>query len=452
MIRDRDEAARNEREAAERTALHTRQPPAQQGFDPAAAARATDSSASRSPAVRLIDRYLHAAADKGASDLHLEYRSATVSEIEFCDTDRRASTTREFSAAVKVRARVDGRLRALDGPPPNLAASLLTRLRLMARVDLSERRLPQDGRFSFEHGGKTLDIRAAFVPVHGGEKVVMRLLRRGERTRSLEELGLEAEQLACMDPALMSAGGLVVIAGPTGAGKTTSAYAVVERMRDPTLSVVSAEDPVEQTLEGVAQIAIDDECGRTFARVLRGILRLDPDIILIGEIRDEQSAEIACRAALTGHRVVTTLHASDTREAHTRLLDIGVPEPMLAATVKLVVAQRLLRRLCTRCRATKPVPEFARRAFRTVGLSAPVRVATAAGCRHCENTGYASRFPVFEIFVRDSGERGRPNPRPGGDSLFAAALARVAKLDTTIEEALSQCPAPQPAGTEPEAP
>jgi type II secretory ATPase GspE/PulE/Tfp pilus assembly ATPase PilB-like protein len=448
MIRDRNEAMSDKRQTPAASAdsrpglADTR--PVRSNVGP------TESSASRSPAVRLIDRYLRAAAASGASDLHLEYRSAEAAGTRL-DGGRSTSPSSEFAAALEVRARVDGRLRALDAPPPNLAVSLLTRLRLMARVDLGERRLPQDGRFSFEHDGTTLDVRAAFVPIHGGEKVVLRFLRRGDRTLSLAELGLHAEQLARVDSALATAGGLVVIAGPTGAGKTTSAYAVVEHMRDPTLAVVSAEDPVERNLEGVAQIAVDDECGRTFARVLRGILRLDPDIILIGEIRDEQSAEIACRAALTGHRVVTTLHASDAGEAHMRLRDIGIPEPMLAATVKLVVAQRLLRRLCRRCRIEKPAPEFARRAFRNAGIPAPVRIATAGGCRRCEQTGYRTRFPVFEIFAEDGENREPEKATAVGNSLLAAALAHVAALETTLEEALSQCPAPRCAAIEPAA-
>lgn len=439
MIRDRNEAAPNELGMYEQSAESR---PVRTNSDP------VEVPASRSPAVRLIDRYLRAAAASGASDLHLEYRSAEAAGTRSDGAGRPGSKARQCGAALEVRARVDGRLRALDAPPPNLAVSLLTRLRLMARVDLGERRLPQDGRFSFEHDGATLDVRAAFVPVHGGEKVVLRFLRRGERNLSLPELGLKAEQLSRVDSALATAGGLVVIVGPTGAGKTTSAYAVVERMREPTLSVVSAEDPVERNLHGVAQIAVDDECGRTFARVLRGILRLDPDIILIGEIRDEHSAEIACRAALTGHRVVTTLHASDTSEAHMRLLDIGIPEPMLVATVKLVVAQRLLRRLCRSCRIEKPAPDFVRHSFQTAGIPAPVRVASAGGCRRCDQTGYLTRFPVFEIFSYDRKLHDRDKTAPAGENLLASALAHVAKLDTTLEEALSQCPAPRRSDTE----
>jgi type II secretory ATPase GspE/PulE/Tfp pilus assembly ATPase PilB-like protein len=268
----------------------------------------------------------------------------------------------------------------------------------------------------------------------------MRFLWQSDQALSLEDLGFDEAQLAGIGAALDTAGGLTIIAGPTGSGKTTSAYAAINRMHDPSLAVVTAEDPVERTLAGIAQIAIDEDCGRTFSRVLRGILRLDPDIVMIGEIRDEQSAQIACRASLTGHRVVTTLHASDTREAWIRMIDIGVAESLLAATTKLIIAQRLLRRLCKHCRIVRPARDFDRNIFFTAGLAAPAKVAAQHGCSRCNQTGYTGRFPVLEIFDRAVNPGTAADSRPRTGALLTQALGYVKRLETSLEEAISQCP------------
>jgi len=372
-------------------------------------------SGATAPAVRLVDQYLADAVSSGASDLHIEPHGATAS----------------------IRVRIDGRLHVLASPPTSLLHPLLARLRVLARVDLAERRLPQDGRFSFRHGKEIVEVRAAFMPVHGGEKIALRLLRADTSCTSLVELGLDAAEAAVVRRMLTKPSGLVIVAGPTGSGKTTTLYAALESLRTPDISIVTAEDPVERNLEGTAQIPVDDDCGRTFAVVLRSILRLDPDVLMVGEMRDGESARIACRAALTGHRVLTTLHTADTREARIRLLDMGVPEYLVTATMSLVVAQRLLRRLCECCRTRRAASDEEREMFRKAGLPAPDCLADAMGCNACSGRGYRGRLAVFELLAFD--EPGQSSPRPHA-TLLENGLRRAAETVTSIAEVLSQCP------------
>jgi len=369
--------------------------------------------------VRLVDQYLADAVAAGASDLHFEPVRATAS----------------------VRARIDGRLHGLASPPASLLLPVFARLRVLARVDLAERRLPQDGRFLFRHRDGLVEIRAAFMPVHGGEKVSLRLLRANDSATSLAALGLDPDDEATLVMALAKPSGLVVVAGPTGSGKTTTLYAAVESLRTPEVSIVTAEDPVERDLDGVAQIPIDEDAGRTFAVVLRSILRLDPDVLMVGEMRDGESARIACRAALTGHRVLTTLHTADTREARVRLLDMGVPEYLVGATMTLVVAQRLLRRLCRACGTKRSVHERERTLYTEVGLAPPEALVHPTGCPACSGRGYRGRLAIFELLAVDHGDRRAETPRT---TLMQSGLVRAAEGVTTLAEVLSQCPSGRP--------
>jgi type II secretory ATPase GspE/PulE/Tfp pilus assembly ATPase PilB-like protein len=232
---------------------------------------------------------------------------------------------------------------------------------------------------------------------------------------------------------------MIVVAGPTGSGKTTTLYACLERLRDPRVSIITVEDPVERRIEGMAQIAVDEECGRSFARVLRSVLRLDPDVIMIGEMRDTDSARIACRAALTGHRVLTTLHTADTREAPVRLGDMGVPEYLVAATLSLVVAQRLLPTLCERCATTGAIRSHERDAFARVGVDPPRELALPRGCAECNGEGFRGRTAVFELLDLRSRATGDTVP---ARSLLRSALLLAAAGKTTVGEALARCPAP----------
>ena len=373
--------------------------------------------AATSPAMRLLDRYLAIAVEAGASDLHLE----------------------PGVAGLEVRMRVDGVLRILEPPPENVADALLMRARLLAHVDLAERRLPQDGRFVFEHAGGAVDVRAAFMPVHRGERLALRMMQSDTKLTVFDELGLEPPDREAFARALERPHGMVAVVGPTGSGKTTTLYAALERLRRPQLSLMTVEDPVERELAGIAQIAVDEDCGRTFAAVLRAILRQDPDVSMVGEMRDPDSARIACRAALTGHRVLTTLHTADTREAVLRLSDLEIPDYLVRATLALVIAQRLVRRLCTRCR-TVSAPRPAEAAlFGALAMEAPSRLARAAGCEACSGDGYRGRRAVFELLPMFDGAAAKVTPRR---YLLQEGLRLAASGETTFEEVVAVCPEP----------
>jgi general secretion pathway protein E len=377
-----------------------------------------------SPAVRRLAALLAEAVESGASDVHFEP-----------DRD-----------GLRIRIRVDGQLRDLEPPPVSLVAALLTRIRLLARVDLAERRLPQDGRFTWALGpGETIDVRAAFLPAARGEKIALRLLRQPSSTGaapSLDALGMRAADRTRFEAALARPNGLVLVVGPTGSGKSTTLHAALVHLRGATRSLASVEDPVEFDIAGVSQVAVDEEVGRTFAVVLRALLRQDPDVLMVGEIRDDESARIACRAALTGHLVLSTLHASHAREALLRLPEIGVAEYLVRATVALVVAQRLVRRLCERCRGTAPATPDAAAWFGCAGLEAPRVLPRAVGCERCRGGGYRGRIALFEL-AGSSGDA--PSPFSPG-SLGAAGLAHVIDGRTTVEEVLVHCPHPAESG------
>jgi type II secretory ATPase GspE/PulE/Tfp pilus assembly ATPase PilB-like protein len=379
-------------------------------------------NAATSPAMRLLDRYLAIAVDAGASDLHLE----------------------PGVAGLAVRMRVDGVLRTLEGPPENVADALLMRARLLARVDLAERRLPQDGRFVFEHAAGNVDVRAAFMPVHRGERLALRMMQSETKLTVFDDLGLEPPDREVFGRALERPHGLVAVVGPTGSGKTTTLYAALARLRRPQLSLMTVEDPVERELPGIAQIAVDEDCGRTFAAVLRAILRQDPDVIMVGEMRDPDSARIACRAALTGHRVLTTLHTADTREAVLRLSDLEIPDYLIRATLSLVIAQRLVRRLCTVCGGAAPARAAEAALFRALGMDAPASVGRARGCDTCGGEGYRGRRAVFELLPMidaGGGSRGEVKVTPRR-YLLQEGLRLAAAGATTFEEVVSVCPEP----------
>lgn len=334
---------------------------------------------------------------------------------------------------------MDGHLQDLDPPPAALVPALLTRIRLLARVDLAERRLPQDGRFSWTlDASERIDIRAAFLPAARGEKIALRLLRHRGAAPALDTLGMAPGELARAQQALARPNGLVLVVGPTGSGKSTTLHSALVHLRDSARSLASVEDPVEFDIAGVCQVAVDEEVGRTFAVVLRALLRQDPDVLMIGEIRDDDSARIACRAALTGHLVLSSLHASDTREALLRLPEIGVPDYLVRATVTLVIAQRLVRSICEHCREAVETPFEAHEWFARAGLAAPASMPKATGCGLCQGRGYRGRLALFETATSS-------NDSPGAfcaGSLGASGLAQVLAGHTTVEEVLTHCPHP----------
>jgi len=378
--------------------------------------------------MRALDHYLDLAVEHGASDVHLEPHPEGFATS---DVDRGGRVT-----ALRVRLRIDGRLRDVEPPPPHLTSPLLTRLRLLARVDLSESRLPQDGRFTFTRAGRRIDVRAGFMPVEGGEKVALRLLDRGGEGLTIAGLGLAPDARLAFEHAIEAANGLVIVAGPTGSGKTTTLYAAIAHLCREDLSILTVEDPVERKIAGVSQVNIDEDCGRTFPVVLRAVLRQDPDILLVGEIRDPESARIACRSALTGHLVLTTLHSSDAVEALVRMEEMGLPSYLVRGTVTMVVAQRLVRRLCGDCRSERPILPYDAAVFAEGGVAAPSRVPVACGCATCEMQGYRGRLAVFE--VRDA--RAQEPAAGSGMTLLRHGLDKVLAGETTLEEVLAECP------------
>ncbi|MFT4569528.1 MAG: type II secretory ATPase GspE/PulE/Tfp pilus assembly ATPase PilB-like protein [Hyphomicrobiaceae bacterium] len=366
-----------------------------------------------SPAARLVERCLTEATAAGASDLHLEPEEK----------------------GLRLRARIDGSLCEMASPPPALVGPFLARLRLLAGADIAERRLPQEGRFRVSLGDSGIvDVRCAFLPVTRGEKITLRLLARKTTPRSLAALGLPSDCEVRVKTHLSRPDGLIVVAGPTGSGKTTTLYACMEEAQRPDRSMVSVEDPVEAELAAVAQVPVHEEIGRGFAPVLRALLRHDPDVIMIGEIRDTESAAIACRAALTGHLVLSSLHATDCAEVAPRLREMGVPNYLVHATLRLVVAQRLLRTPCTDCAIAAPPSREELRWLVRFDIQAPNSVLRSVGCPQCNGTGYLGRTPAFAVV--------EPSSNTGNSCLLAAALDKVVARQTTMAEALARCPVP----------
>lgn len=320
--------------------------------------RTTPDMTSEAPAVRLVQTTLERAADAGASDVHLE----------------------PIEGAFRVRLRIDGTLQEIGRYPIGLAPAVVSRLKILSRLDIAERRLPQDGRLTFSSSnGGAIDVRVSALPTVYGESIVLRLLRPPSQHLGLAGLGLQAQALDQLRAALAAAHGMVLVTGPTGSGKTTTLYAALREIDAEARNVVTAEDPVEARIAGVNQVQVNEEIGFGFATALRAFLRQDPDVILVGEIRDSITAEIAVRAALTGHVVLSTLHANDAASTITRLIEMGVAPFLVAAALRLVVAQRLVRRCCTEC--------------------------AGGGCTNCRMSGFRGRIGLFETLPLDEGMR-----------------------------------------------
>ncbi|HEX7119598.1 MAG TPA: GspE/PulE family protein [Longimicrobiales bacterium] len=397
------------------------------GADAAADALADDleEMANQAPVVRLVNLLLAEAVAAGASDVHLEAEPA----------------------GMRVRYRLDGVLHDAPAPPAHMRAAVISRLKIMAELDIAERRLPQDGRVRLRMEDRELDLRVSTLPTLFGESVVLRILDGRRAVMGLDGLGLGADTLASLNAFAARAHGVLLATGPTGSGKTTTLYALVQRLRTGREKIISVEDPVEYELEGVAQVPVRAAAGLTFARALRSILRQDPDVLLVGEMRDPETAEICAQAALTGHLVLSTLHTNDAPSALTRLLDLGVPDYLVASTVELVLAQRLVRVVCDACaRSVAPEPAVRREMARDGAEVRRVRV--GRGCDACRQTGYRGRAGIYELLVVDDDIRGellrRPNARAirkialekGMRSLRVDGWRQVAAGVTTPEEVL----------------
>jgi general secretion pathway protein E len=359
------------------------------------------------PVIRLINALVAQAVQRGASDIHLEPAPGN-------ETDSAAH-------GMAVRLRHDGVMEEVLRLPAEVAPMLVSRVKVMARLDIAEKRLPQDGRISLTLGQRALDVRVSTLPARGGERVVMRILDQSSVGLELKDLGLDAATHGALTDALSSPNGIVLVTGPTGAGKTTTLYAALKRLNDGKRNILTVEDPVEYAVQGVGQTQVDTRVGLTFAQGLRAILRQDPDVVMVGEIRDRETAEIAVQAALTGHLVLSTVHANSAAGAITRLRDFGVETFLIAATLRAVVAQRLVRLVCPVCMTEEPLaPALARR----IGLPAGIPVAKANGCERCRHSGYTGRKGLFELITADGPVRALINDGAGEGQLERAGLQR----------------------------
>ena len=327
------------------------------------------------PVVRLINALLQEAIKEGASDIHIE-------------TQERA---------LKVRFRIDGILRDMVEPKRALAPLLVSRIKVMARLDIAEKRLPQDGRVSLRVGGHEVDVRVSTIPSQYGERVVMRLLDRSATRLGLDRLGMSPRDAATFAQLLARPDGMLLVTGPTGSGKTTSLYAALDHLNDKTRNIMTVEDPIEYSVDGIGQMQVNPRTELTFARGLRAILRQDPDVIMVGEVRDRETAQVAVESAMTGHFVLSTLHTNTAIGAVSRLIDMGVERFLLAPMLVGVVAQRLVRRLCPECRT--PDTATASDAGMIDGLAVGDALWRACGCPACHGQGYRGRSGIYEVIA-----------------------------------------------------
>ena len=372
--------------------------------------------ASGAPVVRLVSHLINKAAEMGASDIHIE----------------------PFEQELKVRFRIDGVLVEMEAPPFALRPAIASRVKLMARLNIAESRLPQDGRFQVHVQGREIDLRVSTVPTLYGESVVLRLLDRGSVALELPALGFADANLEAYLSVLDQPTGILLVTGPTGSGKTTTLYSSLVRLNTGDRKIVTVEDPVEYHLEGVNQVQVRPRIGLTFADALRSLLRQDPDIMMIGEIRDLETAEIAVQAALTGHKVLSTLHTNSAAATVTRLLDMGVEDYLLTSTVNGIVAQRLVRLICDDCSAPKPVLG---EIVDELGLdrffqgAEPV-LAEGTGCAACNGTGYRGRTGIVEILTMTDAVRKAIVARAGAQDVQRAATD--AGMTTMFEDGIKK--------------
>ena len=337
---------------------------------------------SDAPVVRLIQTMFEGAAKANASDIHIE----------------------PGEDVLRIRRRIDGILHEQIVEDRNSAGPLVSRLKLRAHADISEKRLPQDGRFSVNLSDRQIDVRLSTIPTQSGEGVVMRLLDHSNSIKSLDELGMPDDLLGVFRRVIHKPHGLILVTGPTGSGKTTTLYSALNELNTPQRKIITIEDPIEYRLSRINQVQVNNKVGLDFARVLRTALRLDPDILLLGEIRDQETGEIALRASLTGHLVLSTLHTNDAVSSATRLMDMGLPGYLVATAVQGILAQRLIRRVCRHCAAPHE-PDVNEQAWlrdQTGDSLDEQGFVHGSGCNNCNHTGYDGRIGVYEFLVMDA--------------------------------------------------
>ena len=382
--------------------------------------------ASEAPVIRLVNQMIARAVETHASDVHLE----------------------PFPDRLRVRYRYDGVLHEVEPPPARLQAAVISRIKIMARLDIAERRLPQDGRIKLTVRGHEIDFRVSTMPALYGEKVVLRVLDRTAVDFDYEKLGLPEDVRTGLERAFELPNGMVLVTGPTGSGKTTTLYTGLTKLNTIARNVVTVEDPIEYQLTGINQIQVRPQIGLNFATLLRSILRQDPDVIMIGEIRDLETVQIAVQAALTGHLVLSTVHTNSAAATMTRLRDMGLEDYLMTATLKAVLAQRLVRRLCPKCKITENAPAALRERFDLDRLAGnrPIRLSHPQGCPECRGTGFRGRRAIAELLVpnrktdrlifdgADDNAIERAAVEDGMRPIFDSGLLAVLQGDTTIEE------------------
>ncbi|MCU1716023.1 type II secretion system ATPase GspE [Pseudomonas sp. 5P_3.1_Bac2] len=376
------------------------------------------------PIIRLINAILGEAIKENASDIHLE----------------------TFEKRLVVRFRVDGVLREVLEPKRELAALLVSRIKVMARLDIAEKRVPQDGRISLKVGGREVDVRVSTLPSANGERVVLRLLDKQAGRLNLQHLGMSARDRDLMEATVRKPHGILLVTGPTGSGKTTTLYASLSSLNDRTRNILTVEDPIEYHLEGIGQTQVNSKVDMTFARGLRAILRQDPDVVMVGEIRDKETAEIAVQASLTGHLVLSTLHTNSAIGAITRLVDMGIEPFLLSSSLLGVLAQRLVRVLCAQCKEPYQADE-AECTLLGVSAANPPTLYHARGCAQCHQQGYRGRTGIYELVVFDDQLRSlihnaaaeqdmTRHARTLGPSIRDDGRRKVLEGATTVEEVL----------------
>lgn len=372
-------------------------------------------AASKPPVIRFVDLLLSQAVKSRASDIHIEPQEKSMT----------------------IRMRIDGVLRDMVPPARKMQPAVAARIKILSNMDIAERRLPQDGRFKMKVSGRDIDVRVSVIPTIYGEKVVMRILDAAAVNHNLDGLGFEPGLLEEFKTMLSQPHGIVIVTGPTGSGKSTTLYSALNYLRDPRKNITTVEDPVEYRLEGINQIQVKPEIDLDFARCLRAILRQDPDIILIGEIRDKETVEIAIKASLTGHLVLSTFHTNDAPSAISRLVFMGIDRYLLASTLNLVVAQRLVRKICDRCKEPVALNE---QVLKRLNIN-PEQVEDAVfyrgrGCRSCGGTGYLGRLPIFEFLVLDNNMREKLVS--GASEAEIRAMSRQRNYNGLLESGVSK--------------
>lgn len=336
-----------------------------------------ESSVNNTPVVKLVNNLVQQAYIRQASDIHIE----------------------PFENDVIVRMRIDGDLIEVMRLAPATLASVISRIKILSGMNIAEKRIPQDGRFNYTNDEFKVDLRVSTIPTMYGEKCVMRLLNTGgENLLSFEQLGMSRETIARFDHMLSAPNGIILVTGPTGSGKSTTLYAVLNKLRKPTINITTIEDPVEKQMFGINQVQVNTKAGMTFASGLRALLRQDPDVIMIGEIRDYETAEIAVRASITGHLVLSTLHTNDAPSSIVRLIDMGVPPYLVAASVNAIIAQRLVKRLCPYCKRKRVVSDAEKALLDDYGIKEAYE---PVGCPECNHVGYSGRIAIYEIVEMD---------------------------------------------------